>query len=332
MITDRCNLRCGICNRNWYEDYIGGKGRFLDLVDLEKLRKAIEHAEVVGLTGFGESFLHPRLHQIVDYICGHNPKKDVISIITNGTLLSRSHALALTGRLNRFAISVNAADDQAYRTETGRALSDTCSRIKDFVGGLGEEDRAKVALHYVAHRYNYEGMPDFVKLAKELGIHRVNFTHYMVFSLNNASKSLLFVKNDYNEAFTRAKEVGAEIGIQVDGRAFFSEKANCGSREELCTSPFDEVIVDVNGEVHPCCFVGAPAGLGNAFETSFESVWFGANYERLRRSRCLKGCEMCNKLSTFDDYRAHFHPAVKWVLNDEREMLRLLDEGRMDKK
>ena len=53
-VTDRCNMRCAICNRDWYEEFIGGKGSFLPLENLDKILGAVARAEVVGLTGFGE--------------------------------------------------------------------------------------------------------------------------------------------------------------------------------------------------------------------------------------------------------------------------------------
>jgi radical SAM protein with 4Fe4S-binding SPASM domain len=49
-----------------------------------------------------------------------------------------------------------------------------------------------------------------------------------------------------------------------------------------CDMAWRKVFVAVGGEVMPCCSPTRPI-LGNAFETPFEDIWNGAEYQRLRR-------------------------------------------------
>ncbi|HQP99180.1 MAG TPA: radical SAM protein [bacterium] len=312
VVTDRCNLNCFICHRHYYESLIGGKGRFLEIHNLKKLDEAIRHAETIGLTGFGEPFLHPQIDNILEYIYDLNPSDNLISIITNGTLLSAQKARSLNGHLTSFVISLNAACPETYRKETRGEFEKTFTGINQFLRALDAPSRAKVALHFVAHKGNYSEMPRFVRLAKELGIPRVCFNHYMANDLIRLSLTLPAVMDEYNRILDRAVLVGEELGVQASGRKFYAEPETSRQKEEVCASPFRELIVDVDGRAIPCCFNGDLFDLGNIYEAGFEAIWFGEQYKKLRKKRFLRGCETCNKLYPFDDFQVHIHPALKW--------------------
>jgi len=47
-------------------------------------------------------------------------------------------------------------------------------------------------------------------------------------------------------------------------------------------------------DVGPCCFSG-DFRIGNTYNTSFEEVWFGKTYQKLRKRRFLKVCEHCEQ-------------------------------------
>ena len=109
--TDRCNLTCFFCMRRHLPMLAGGKSKMLRLEDLSKLANSIKRAEVIDVSGFGESFLHPQFEEILRYIYSLNPRKNLIQLITNGTLLSSQWAKLLSGHLASITISLNAASD-----------------------------------------------------------------------------------------------------------------------------------------------------------------------------------------------------------------------------
>ena len=77
VLTDRCNLKCVICQRDEYEQAVGGFGQLLDLNNLSHLDEAIKAAEIIDITGFGESFLHPELKGFLDYIYFRDDLKQI---------------------------------------------------------------------------------------------------------------------------------------------------------------------------------------------------------------------------------------------------------------
>jgi MoaA/NifB/PqqE/SkfB family radical SAM enzyme len=335
-LTDLCNLKCFICRRDEYEATVQSKGVHMDVADLHHLDSAIAHAEMISLTGFGESFLHPGLHEALDYIYERNPRDNLIMLISNGTALSRRHARKLGSRLRELVVSLNAANAAAYQrdmhpevngqdfsgrpdprvrpnTPDGAGLSQfdkTCGKIREFLGGLEPADRGKVRLHYVVHRDNIDDMSDFVLLARELGCSTVGFYHYMVTQEARIDYSIYFHQERYNEAFDRASHLGRVLGVTVDGTKFGLQAPADYDKELHCTSPFDEVIINGGGRTVACCFAG-PSSLGGAFDKGFDAVWFGHKYRKLREERYLDGCQTCNQYRTLDDIDLHFHPSIK---------------------
>ena len=340
-LTDRCNLKCFICVREEFEIDTGGRGEHMPLSELHKLEAPIRHAEVIQLSGFGESFLYPHLNEALDYIYETNPRDDLIYMITNGTLLSREWGERLDGRLNYLAISLNAANPDEYRRDMfpylyrytrqtapeayrGKQFAEdndrerpcefdrTVSRIKDFMQGLGEHSRQNVGLHYVVHSENIGHLSDFVELARAIGITKVEFNPYLVNRVENIEKSIFFHKETFNAELDRAQALAERYGIRVLGRKFGSERKRTFNHQSDCRWPFDEALVFTRGDVGACCFAGRNK-MGNAFADGedFDGIWFGTEYQRLRRERWFDACQRCNLFHTIDDWQTHFSPRVK---------------------
>ena len=338
-LTDRCNLKCFICTREEFEGQLGSKGNNLSLENLYSMESSLRDAQIIQLTGFGETFLHPNLGEALDYIYSINPREDLIEFVSNGTLLSRAWGEKLDKRLNNLAISLNAALPETYKRDMypylfrytresapkayrGKQFAEdnnrerpcqferTVGNIADFMSGLSEQSARRVALHYVVHRDNIDEMPEFVRLAKNLGISLINFTHYMVNRVENIEFSVYFQKERYNAAVDGAVALGKELGVTVNARQFFKEEIKQFDPERDCRWPHEQAIVFTPGQTTPCCHIG-DVSMGNAFEQGFDAVWNGKPYRKLRRERWMNTCQNCTMFQTFDDWKAHFHPVVK---------------------
>ncbi len=339
-LTDRCNLKCFICTREEFEAGTGNIGRNMALEDFRKMEVPLSHAEVIQLTGFGETFLHPQLEEALDFIYSINPRKNLIYMVSNGTLLSRKWGEKIGPRLNYLAISLNAAHPTSYKRDmypylfrytretapeayTGKRFADdenirqvpcqferTLGRIQEFVDALDDEARRRVGLHFVVHRDNMDELCDFVRLGKAIGVGRIEFNHFMVSRVEHIDYAVYFQKERYNAVIQEAMDLGAELGLEVTGRKFNSEPEQDFNPDKDCNWPTTEAIVFTPGQTSACCNMGA-VSLGNALETDFGRIWHGKAYEKLRRERWMSDCYTCNLFQTFDDWRTHFHAVVK---------------------
>lgn len=107
-LNSHCNATCFFCREG---DYKGGS---IDFDKVFKLEGAIRNARTIDLTGWGEPFLYPRFADIVSYISSINSTKQLIQVTSNGSLLSERWGKLLSGKLNRFIISLNAATSDTY--------------------------------------------------------------------------------------------------------------------------------------------------------------------------------------------------------------------------
>jgi MoaA/NifB/PqqE/SkfB family radical SAM enzyme len=340
-LTDKCNLKCFICTREEFEVSTDSYGSHMPIEHLYTLENPIRNAEVLQITGFGETFLYPHLEEALDYIYSINPREDLIYMISNGTLLSEKWGRKLDRKLNYLAISLNASNPESYRRDmypyiyrytretapkaySGKMFKEdrkrersceferTLDRIRDFMSALSPQSQENVGLHFVVTSENFREMKQFLHVAKSVGVSRVEFNPYMVSRAENIDYSIFFHKEDYNAEIDEALKLAGELGIKVITRKFFEEKPRAFNRAEDCNWPFDESIVFTPGNVAACCFTGFDF-MDNAFEEgkSFDDIWFGQKYARLRRERWLDPCQNCNLSHTFDDWQTHFHAVVK---------------------
>jgi MoaA/NifB/PqqE/SkfB family radical SAM enzyme len=295
-LTTRCNLRCTICDRE------GIKTADMNFGNVIKLRNPIKYAKMIDLTGWGEAILYPKYADVVKFIFSINNRKKLISQTTNGALSEKYGAL-LKGRLQRLVISLNAATPETYNREMrGGNFDKTISSVKTFLSMLTSEDRKVVKLHFVVHVNNYKEMPLFIELAKTLNVSQVSFGQYMSNGPDTEQNTLLNIKSQYNNILRKVDEISKKYGVEVFYRRF-GENLNLSPRN--CMFPYDWCFVTTNGDMTPCCYLG-DISMGNVFKNSFESVWFGENIQRLRKSRYLPSCLLCASFHPFDNSTSHF--------------------------
>ncbi|MDP8263000.1 MAG: radical SAM protein [Candidatus Ancaeobacter aquaticus] len=295
-LTTRCNLRCSICDRNNY------KASDMNYENLEKLINPIKHAKMIDLTGWGEAILYPEYPDVLKYIFKNNNKKKLISQTLNGTLANKYSDL-LKGRVQRLVISLNAAEEDTYNREmSGGDFHKTINNVKSLLSNLSEEDIKSTKLHFVVHVRNYKEMPAFVELAKSLKVSQVSFGQYMCNNMESEKNTLLNIKNEYNETLRSVDKVASKHKIEVFYRRFGED---LGLTINNCMYPYDWCFVQVNGDMTCCCYL-ADVVMGNVYNDTFESVWFGEKMQKLREIRHYPSCMLCAPFHSFDNPQTHY--------------------------
>lgn len=295
--TTKCNLSCFFCRDRDY------KGVNFDFNNLPKLKRAIKYAKIVDLTGWGEFLTYKNHKEVLEYICKQNPKR-VIMLTSNGTILSKDIGRLLRGRIKKFVISINAATKETYeRDMIGGNFEKTINAIKSFMSQIDEEDINAVTASFVAHKNNYQEIPEFVRLAHELGIKKISIGNYLVRKEEDIPLSLFYIQNEYNESVWEARRVAEKLGVDIIYRRFGSDKEK-NKVPFNCQEPFESCYVEADGRVGVCCYAGSYR-LGSAYSEGFENIWFSKEYNKLRKSRYLDACKVCSPFISFDDQKAH---------------------------
>lgn len=305
FLTTRCNLRCLFCRPTGYD------GLDLDFSNLPKLDMAIERAQTIDLTGWGEPLLYPRFDDVVRYVTARNVRSDLLFITTNGSLLSKDKGELLDKHLNKLIISINAATPETYHKINGGDFNRTITNTAACINALSSASRARTTLHFVASTHNYHEIPAFVELASKLHVPSVSVGACLALKLADYEHSLLHIKEQYNWVVNKAREIASRVGVAFSAGSFaFTGDHTPGTSREICQSPFREVYISTVGQAGPCCFAGYEP-MGNVYETSFEAVWFGERYKRLRKSRFFPACGRCMACVPFDNVAFHFIDDVK---------------------
>jgi len=297
-----CNIKCSFCGCK----YVPTHGNF-DFNNIYKLEKPIKLVHNISITAYGEPMLSPNFDKVLDYIFSVNDKC-LIDMATNGTLLTSQFAEKISGKFSVISVSINAATKEVYNREMENGDFDKLIKsISSFQNALPKSDRCKTELHLCAYTDTYKEMPELVRLARKIGIATVRVGQYMANHEQNMGKSLLNIKETYNNKVDETKSVAYNNGVIFLADKFGEAKKN------KCFSPFSEIVISNDGNTAPCCwsdFGDKHKSMGNIYETSFDDVWFGAVYKKLRRHP-LPFCYSCPYLLPFDDPRVHI-PRRMW--------------------
>jgi len=298
--TTKCNLSCAFCDRK------NVPASDLTVENVKKIKEVIEQVENINLTGFGESLLNKEYPDILRYIFSINKTKRILTMVTNGTRLTREFGELVNDRLNAIDISVNAATEETYlRDMKYSRLHIVIDNIKNFMSALDEESKGRVTMIFVAHSKNYTEMPDFIDLAHSIGVKRVRISYVMAYDLEHVPLSLLNVKKEYNRYLDLAIKRAIKHNIFLYDKKF-GAWANHTYLKSMCTAPYTDLDVQgTSGSVNGPCCCGEFHPI-NIFENDFEEFWFGKAYQKLRKKRYLPCCKNCRAAASFDSLEAHF--------------------------
>ncbi len=264
-VTGHCNLACRHCydegggDEPGFENLIGVYGKirefFIGLND-EAGGKTPCHLSLTG----GEPFARPDFFEILDLAAKDRPLFR-FSILTNGTLITASHAAKLKSLAPSFVqISVD-GPEEIHDSIRGKGS------YRKAVDGAQHLIREKipVSFSFTLHRQNRKGFPKVVRLARKLGVRTVWSDRLIPvgrageYGLEPVSKDEL---RDFHRQMTRERKAA--------DRSFFS-KSRVGMHRALqfhegggkpyrCQAGNGLLAIDPAGTVFPCRRMPVPVG------------------------------------------------------------------------
>ena len=165
----------------------------------------------------------------------------------------------------------------------------------------GRADRGKdfrVEWRYCAHSDNIHQLPAMIRIAKSIGVDRIQVMNLKPFVPAQKYKMLHYHRKLANQYFVEARQVAQELGIDVnippefDTGTWDTKLVQLGglsnglakdpyALEMLnCYHPWQTCSINELGDVKPCCVYSRT--MGKLRRGGFESVWNGRKYRRLR--------------------------------------------------
>lgn len=281
-LTNACNMKCPMCTQST----MSGRRTFMPMEIVEKARPVMRYMDLIHFVGCGETFLHPMFREILR---AAPSRTATLRIITNGLLLDQDMSrFVVEQQLAELWVSLDAATARTFAIiresdQFGNILDNLrlLRRIKREAGS----EHPNVALNFVARRCNIDELPEFIRMATDLGAGAVNVGYLQVYRRELVDESLFYHQELSDRMMRQAEVVAREAGISLYLPGFFSDRpeiAPASSRAAgKCAEPYHFVYVRAEGTLGPCCV--NDARLGSLAEQSFDELWNGTAYQRFRR-------------------------------------------------
>lgn len=321
-LTSRCNLRCIMCSINqdprmqkggeWYGDLDPGAFRNLEPY-LSKIKR-------VDLNGNGESLLYDNFLTVLEKVKRGGTN---VGLTSNALMINDDLARGMVrAGLDELVISLHAAEPGLYEEISRPGKFETflnnvraINKYKDYYRtGL-----PVLKFNFVAMKKNISQLEKVIKLAAETGAVEVAILVLVEYDLVRG-ESLVNYPDLVEEYFPPALEYAENLGVKLsipplyfnmlakNNKLEIKEQRTVAHKRNLwrslrnraksvyrslskdslnlevvreCLDPWNFCWVMQSGRVRPCCFM--EEDMGSLVNQSFEEIWFGEEYELLRR-------------------------------------------------
>lgn len=253
-VTGRCNLMCRHCLRFSRRTTIGD-------MDMDTFKKIIDEGVkynlyAINLSWLGESFLHPRLMEMIDYA----KSKEILEIIinTNGTLINKkiSKKILDSGKLDTIVFSLDSITEEKYNLiKYGSDFKLVNQNILKLIEQKEKRELRKpeIIVQMIDQKQTHEEVMAFI--------------HYWK---------------------TKADKIRIATYQSPDGRQ--NDKMRGQNLPELmfpCPQLWQRLVIAWDGTIYPCIGDNACRDpLGNIKESSIYNIWHGDRLRSLREKHC----------------------------------------------
>ncbi|MFG1265705.1 radical SAM protein [Xanthobacter aminoxidans] len=296
--TNRCNLLCTTCPRT-YEELEPPADMSWEL--FTSIVDQIPDLERCVLHGVGEPMLVPDLDRMVRYL---KDRGTYVLFNTNGTVLTEKNGRAMIAAgLDELRVSLDAANAHSYRAIRGKNYFDRILKNVRAFRELQEREghtNPRVSAWLTGLKETISELPDFVRVAAELGVREVYLQRLVFFEQEAIGRArpdqALYEQINSDEAsyIAEAARVAAELGMVFSASGAASEpgmslkRPEEGSPWSMCRRPWTVMYFTANGRALPCCI--APFSqrgyenytLGDATTQSLSDIWHGDAYKAFR--------------------------------------------------
>ncbi len=237
-------------------------------------------------------------------------------INTHGGNLRPSYCDALVGAgLHGITVSLDAPDAEVHDRIRGRSgtFQVATNGLKHMAKYGGGNPKPHLLINTVIMSLNYQFLPQMVVLAADCGADEINFSPLSIdnpwddwatgrveLKLSRRAEEELESEIFPNVlALAKKHGVRATIPADVDSRGNVQvARGFFWSHPTMCSVVFYHAVVNVNGDVVPCCYSSSRRYLvGNVHTQSFASVWQGQRFKAFREGCFPAVYPMCRSCS-----------------------------------
>lgn len=264
--TTSCNLRCPECPSG-----LRSFSRPTGMMELTTFKKIIdelhENLSYLILYFQGEPYLNPFFLDAIKYA---SLKNIYTTTSTNAHYLTKENAIeTVKSGLSRIIVSMDGTDQESYeKYRIGGKLNKVVDGIENLVAAkkVLKTHNPFIILQFLLFKHNTHQIPEIKKLAKKLGIDKLEFKTAQVYDFEKGS-DLIPLQGQYS----RYQKNG------VDNMKIKNEHLN------KCWKMWHSCVMTWDGNIVPCCFdKDAKYTMGNIHEHTFKEIWNSEKYQKFR--------------------------------------------------
>lgn len=306
-----CNSSCVFCSR-------GHEYRNFDLKSFKekiesKIAPYLMMAEQFVLTGSGEYLRLKEWREILEHLEYRYPHIEKM-FSTNSSSLRPEVIDLITSQQSRYSIhsSLHASNASVHKIMTRMDNFETIvEQIEYLIKQRRKNNNVRIDLFFVATTLNIEDLPDFVRLAKKLGVDSVVVNYNYIYVPAQKYLSCFFKPELTNKMFDKAKRIAHDIRIPISLPPRFNEEDY--PRLGLCRELWSQTMLNDEGHVLPC---DASHDCHLRLDTvqSFYEIWNSEYYVKMRQelinsgqTLCFEHCHRANPaiVNTFSSHVIH---------------------------
>jgi MoaA/NifB/PqqE/SkfB family radical SAM enzyme len=223
-----------------------------------------------------------------------------VNLTTNGTRMSSEWFDDLLDTLSVIGFSMEGMEDE-FEKLRGFKWRFFLKHVEKVCQGRADRGKTfRVEWRYCAHADNIHQLPDMIRLAKTIGVDRIQVMNLSPYVSTQKFKMLYYHRSVANKYFVEGRKLAQELGvdvnvppdfdtgtfdnqlIQIGGVGTVSPADPDGFEMVNCYHPWQTCSINELGDVKPCCVYWKK--MGSLRRGPFDSVWNGWRYRRLRSS------------------------------------------------
>lgn len=316
-MTSACNIHCKMCGR----EATNFNATMFNKDWLNLIEPIADKLGELTLLGWGEPTLHPQFSEFLKWAYIHDLQK---FFCTNGTRLHDLKDAIFDYHTELLTVSIDGADAKTNNgIRRGADFNTITGNIRELVN---EKERRGVTYPHLSivmtmMASNFRQMPEYVRLAHDLGIQEVKGVYLTVFAANMMDESMCDRQDEIREVFAEAEAIGEELGVLVKLPYIQGEDVAGDKAHKDCYAAWRDFFLGSDGYVRSCMSTSHKLFHVSKYKT-FDEMWNSAEYQELRKNVNNKGmnssCRNCyqasfanwNKKSSFVQMGMEFAP--KW--------------------
>jgi radical SAM protein with 4Fe4S-binding SPASM domain len=299
-VTNKCNLSCASCARNYWDKDINPLGD-VSLEVINRLEPFLKQASTIVPFGYGESLISPMFPQVLRRLREINSSSEVL-LFTNGLSLNRERIKVLFDYdVNQLCFSIDGANEESFRLTRGGSfarLKHNLGMVRNFKAQSGRT-APKLIASFTASAVNIDQLPQLVHFCAEHGIEHLGVSIARVFGAGQKVLSLLTSDArilNAQKIFEKALEISRSVGVSLGIPSYLP------ADRLACRQPFNTLFVKWNGEVRLCCASAivsqSPMYIvaGNLFEQTVQEIWNNSYSQKVRLGLLKQSKQLLNPI------------------------------------